>query len=110
MHRFKLITSILYLFVVSNDLLSTATAFSIQKSTWNVVTTRRTAQNHIAAAASDADTTTAIKKQLTDRQLQFWEDVDEGLDDIESFWRKKNQNIDRIRLFALRYENPVVAI
>ena len=69
---------------------------------------QRMTPNHddLRAAASDSDTTTTTpKKQLTDRQLQFWEDVDEGLNDIESFWEKKNQNIDRIRLFALRYEN-----
>lgn len=110
MHRFLILLSILFLLAASNDPLSTATGFSIPKTlSWKVVTTTRTTTpSHIAAAASDADTTTKIKKQLTDRQLQFWEDVDEGLDDIESFWGKKNQNIDRIRLFALRYENPNV--
>jgi hypothetical protein len=39
---------------------------------------------------------------LTDRQLQFWEDVEDGLDDIANFWEKKNQNIDRIRVFGKR--------
>ena len=38
---------------------------------------------------------------LTERQLQFWEDVEEGLDDIENFFAKKGQRIDRIRKFAL---------
>ena len=97
MQRFVLLTPVLLSFVIHNVLISsTVTAFSIPKSSRNVATKRRT-------AASDDDTTTTIKKQLTDRQLQFWEDVDEGLDDIESFWEKKNKNIDRIRLFALRY-------
>ncbi len=39
---------------------------------------------------------------LTERQMQFWEDVEEGLDDIESYFRKKGQNIDRIRQFGKR--------
>lgn len=37
---------------------------------------------------------------LSERQLQFWEDVEEGLDDIESFYNKSNQSIDRIRQFC----------
>ena len=39
---------------------------------------------------------------LTERQMQFWEDVDEGLDGIESFYAKKGQDIDRIRTFSKR--------
>lgn len=39
---------------------------------------------------------------LTERQMQFWEDVDEGLEDIELFFGKKGQSIDRIRQFAQR--------
>jgi Aspartyl/Asparaginyl beta-hydroxylase len=42
---------------------------------------------------------------LTDRQLQFWEDVEVGLKDIESYWLKqRGQNIDRIWQFSRRYE------
>lgn len=37
---------------------------------------------------------------LTERQMQFWEDVDEGLDDIENFYAKKGESIDRIRVFS----------
>ena len=37
---------------------------------------------------------------LTERQMQFWEDVDAGLDDIDNFYAKKGQDIDRIRTFA----------
>jgi hypothetical protein len=33
---------------------------------------------------------------LTERQLQFWEDVDDGLRDIEDFWAKQGQDIARI--------------
>ena len=105
MYHFLLLVSVIFVFETINDLISEATAFSIPKSSWNKASTRTT-HHHFAASASasDADTTTRNKKQLTDRQLQFWEDVDEGLDDIESFWGKKSENIDRIRLFALRYE------
>lgn len=45
-------------------------------------------------------------KVLTDRQLQFWEDVDEGLDEIENFYRKTGQNIERIRQFSKRFVLP----
>jgi hypothetical protein len=34
--------------------------------------------------------------------MQFWEDVDKGLDDIEAFFAKKGQDIDRIRQFTKR--------
>ncbi|GKY94751.1 hypothetical protein MPSEU_000440500 [Mayamaea pseudoterrestris] len=44
---------------------------------------------------------------LTERQMQFWEDVDDGLDDIENFWRKQNQDIDRIRTFAARAQGKL---
>ena len=39
---------------------------------------------------------------LTERQMQFWEDVEDGLDDIENFYAKKGQSIDRIRQFGKR--------
>lgn len=39
---------------------------------------------------------------LSERQMQFWEDVDKGLDDIEAFFAKKGQDIDRIRQFTKR--------
>lgn len=48
-------------------------------------------------------TTTASRQfALTQRQMQFWEDVEAGLDDIEEFFAKKGQNIDRIRQFGKR--------
>ena len=34
--------------------------------------------------------------------MQFWEDVESGLDDIENFYAKKGQSIDRIRQFGKR--------
>lgn len=34
--------------------------------------------------------------------MQFWEDVDEGLGGIESFYAKQGQDIDRIRTFSRR--------
>jgi hypothetical protein len=39
---------------------------------------------------------------LTERQMQFWEDVEEGLDDMEAFYAKRGQSIDRIREFGKR--------
>lgn len=42
---------------------------------------------------------------LTERQMQFWEDVDEGLNDIEAFFlSSKGMDIDRVRRFAKRYD------
>jgi hypothetical protein len=38
---------------------------------------------------------------LTERQLQFWEDVDDGLKEIEEYYKdEKNMDIDRIFSFA----------
>ncbi|CAB9512285.1 Aspartate beta-hydroxylase domain-containing protein 2 [Seminavis robusta] len=38
---------------------------------------------------------------LSERQQQFWEDVESGLDDIADFYQsKRNLDIDRIRLFG----------
>jgi hypothetical protein len=46
---------------------------------------------------------TTASYALTERQMQFWEDVDKGLDDIENYFKdKKGQDIDRIRQFAKR--------
>lgn len=43
---------------------------------------------------------------LTERQMQFWEDVDEGLNDIEAFYQSsKGMDIDRVRRFTQRYAN-----
>jgi hypothetical protein len=40
---------------------------------------------------------------LTERQMQFWEDVEEGLNDIEAFYiSSKGLNIDRVRQFSRR--------
>lgn len=44
---------------------------------------------------------------LTERQEQFWEDVEEGLDDIEKYYRERGQNIDRIRRFGMRARGEV---
>mmetsp|Transcript_14772 Transcript_14772/g.20876 ORF Transcript_14772/g.20876 Transcript_14772/m.20876 type:complete len:357 (+) Transcript_14772:152-1222(+) len=69
---------------------------------------------------SKTTTTTPTKlfaaKQLTERQLQFWEDVEDGLNDVESFYNKEfnkddsesatnNSIIQRIRDFATRASN-----
>ena len=39
---------------------------------------------------------------LTERQEQFWEDVDVGLNSIEKYYRERGGNIDRIRRFGKR--------
>ncbi len=41
-------------------------------------------------------------KQLTPRQLQFWEDVEEGLVGIEKFYEKQGQSLERIHTFCKR--------
>lgn len=40
---------------------------------------------------------------LTERQMQFWEDVEDGLKEIEDFYKKKGEGgIDRIWKFCER--------
>lgn len=53
-------------------------------------------------ACPQSSTSGTVLAALTERQLQFWEDVGDGLDDIESFYAKKGQDIDRIREFGKR--------
>jgi hypothetical protein len=49
---------------------------------------------------SSLPTSETYLSALTERQMQFWEDVDEGLDDIANFYAKKGEGIDRIRVFS----------
>lgn len=52
-------------------------------------------------ASTAADSSSGPLQALTDRQQQFWEDVESGLDDIESFYQKKlGMDIDRVRQFG----------
>ena len=54
-----------------------------------------------APSKQSSSTTTIIEMNaLSERQMQFWEDVEDGLDDIENFYAKKSQDIDRIREFG----------
>ena len=46
--------------------------------------------------------TTTSLQALTERQMQFWEDVEDGLKDIEEFYQKKDMSIDRIWGFCER--------
>lgn len=39
---------------------------------------------------------------LTERQMQFWEDCEEGLNDVEQVYAAKGLDIDRIRAFGKR--------
>ena len=45
---------------------------------------------------------------LTERQIQFWEDIDDGIDDIAAYYEGKGQSLDRIRAFgqSARGETP----
>jgi len=45
-------------------------------------------------------TTASSLSALTERQMQFWEDVDTGLDDVEAFYATNGLDIDRVRQFA----------
>lgn len=36
--------------------------------------------------------------------MQFWEDVDDTLNDVEAVYKSQGFDIDRIRDFARRYE------
>lgn len=44
---------------------------------------------------------------LTERQAQFWDHVDDGLNDIENYYRKKGGNIDRVRRFGMRARGEI---
>jgi aspartate beta-hydroxylase len=56
---------------------------------------------HTTTTATPQRSKEMVLLALTERQIQFWEDVEEGLDDIENYWLKKNgQSIDRIRTFG----------
>ena len=54
----------------------------------------------VVSASGSVNTGLLTLAALTERQMQFWEDVDSGLDDIENFYAKKGQDINRIRTFA----------
>jgi hypothetical protein len=48
--------------------------------------------------------TATIVSALTERQMQFWEDVEEGLKDMEAYYLStKGLNMDRIHQFSKRY-------
>ncbi len=41
--------------------------------------------------------------------MQFWEDVDDGLNDVATVYEEEGQNIDRIRTFALSAQGKIPA-
>ena len=45
--------------------------------------------------------------QLTPRQLQFWEDVEEGLVGIENFYAKQGESMERIKSFCKRAQGDL---
>jgi aspartate beta-hydroxylase len=77
----------------------------------DIVTPKTKIRIQLFASSSQQGTTTEQqyeKKKLTDRQLQFWEDVDNGLDEIADFYSRRGMSIDRVRQFAetARGERP----
>jgi len=49
-----------------------------------------------------------VLSALTERQQQFWEDVEEGVDDIATYYEAKGDSLERIRAFgrSARGETP----
>ena len=52
--------------------------------------------------ASRRRSAVVVANALSPRQLQFWEDVDDGLVDIEKFYEAKGESMERIRTFCKR--------
>jgi len=46
---------------------------------------------------------------LTERQMQFWEDVGDGLNDVETVYNEDGLSIERIRAFALSAQGKTSA-
>jgi hypothetical protein len=62
-----------------------------------------TPSHAFAPVALKAPSTATSLSALTERQMQFWEDVDTGLNDVEAFYKQsKGLTIDRVRQFAKR--------
>jgi hypothetical protein len=82
--------------VCKHGMIRCAVGFSclVQASSFNVVAAT-SARPHSSRRSS-------CLAALTERQMQFWEDVDEGLIDVEQVYSAKGQDIDRIRKFGKR--------
>lgn len=64
-------------------------------------TENKSKNKHVSASsAKDDDSLQSVRFALTERQQQFWEVVENGLDDIEERYKSKGENIDRIRQFG----------
>ena len=61
-----------------------------------------------SAVSSQPRDVSPLAATLTDRQLQFWEDVEDGLDDVSAVFEGKGFDIERIRAFGIsaRGETP----
>lgn len=57
------------------------------------------APSHIQQNAIHMITSTELSA-FTERQMQFWEDVEDGLNDVETVYGERNMDIDRIRNFC----------
>ena len=65
--------------------------------------------NAVSTTGAAKSSPLSVMQALTERQMQFWEDVEDGLDDIENFYAKKGQSIDRIRQFSKSAQSKVPA-
>ena len=77
--------------------LSTVAASAVSAFVHTIPTTQ-----DVVSTFSSPTTALFATKQLTPRQLQFWEDVDEGLVGIEKFYEKQGQSMERIKTFCKR--------
>eukprot|EP00804_Cyclotella_cryptica_P027734 CCRYP_020465-RA/>CCRYP_020465-RA protein AED:0.10 eAED:0.10 QI:135/1/1/1/1/1/5/99/353 len=66
-------------------------------------------RRHATTTTHPSSSSSALQAQrLTPRQLQFWEDVESGLVDIEKFYQSKNgQSMERIRTFCQRAQGEL---
>ena len=73
-----------------------------------IVNTRITAAAAFVPPAPSAPSPLVALSALTERQMQFWEDVDDGIDDIAAYYESNGQSLDRIRAFgrSARGETP----
>eukprot|EP01082_Thalassiosira_pseudonana_P004288 g4528.t1 g4528 contig15:1210807-1212295(+) len=61
----------------------------------------------VARRPITAVSSSALQAQLTPRQLQFWEDVEKGLEDVGKFYGSKGENIDKILTFCKRAQGEL---
>ncbi|KAL7485933.1 hypothetical protein ACHAW6_011528 [Cyclotella cf. meneghiniana] len=84
------------------------THLSLQLLAFSVIFYTTSAFQAKTVLASSRPTRSALQAELTPRQLQFWEDVESGLVDIEKYYESKNgQSMDRIWTFCKRAQGEL---